>query len=532
MSAYNVDEFKQGGPVEPKIQRTNTRRNKNKNDNMFIFLSFDICNSTEMKDYVKNWKEVIVEFYRTEFEFKYMSLWKFVGDEIVFYIPYHGIYDFVSLIQFAYRKIGTLQEALNKKIKTKSDPFTINIKGTMWIAYISETDIKKTVRMQDFDEFIGKQIDEGFRMSNFSSGGKLLLDPKIVFILLTLFCIDAIESPNNSYSQFSNQFLENVNKELRESIKKNIDINTVRNMISDVVKNVYFVRYENLKGIWNYSPYPIYWYFESKDRLKYFESEPISLLSGQTNPVDTTQNKFYSKDLLKVFQTVQTEKDILDIFRLISKNKKFSTSFSRHGLAQLYYSIACIKDNKVLIAQRSYERKHLRGVWEFGFQKHNDTGIKENIAKFFKTEFNLNVKLITDGTSEENIIPLHFCATYRNNLKHNSILCCAEILDDTHDLEELKKNINEFIIKKRKSKQYLKVDFVDESDVKDKFVSLNAKEIEEDSYYAQIGEHKEYNVDSSAVQHAIMYFDDSIKAALSFFKNKKNNSDGKWYDLF
>lgn len=531
MEVFNVDEFKQGGPVEPKIKRTNTKKNSNKNDKVFIFLSFDICNSTEMKSSVENWKEIIIEFYRTEFEFKYMNLWKFVGDEIVFYIPYSGIDNFVSLIQFAYKKIGTLQEELNKKVKTKTIPFNINIKGTMWIAYVSETDIKKNVQIQELDEFIGKQIDEGFRMSNFSSGGKLLLDPKIVFILLTLFSTDAIDSPNNSYSQFSNQFLKNVNDALKNSIKKNIDINSVRKKISDVVKNVYFVKYENLKGIWGHSPYPIYWYFESKDRLKYFESEPTPLLFGQTDPVDDKQNKFYSKDLFKIFQTVQTERDILDIFGLISKSKKFSTSFSRQGLAQLYYSIACVKNNKVLIAQRSYERKHLRGVWEFGFQKHNDIGIKENIAKFFKTEFNLDIRLITDGTNEENIIPLHFCTTYRNNLKHNCILCCAEILDE-RNLDEIKSDINEFLIKKRKSKQYLKVDFVDESDVTDKFVSLSAKEIEEDSYSAQIGEHKEYNVESCALQHAIMYFDDSIKAALSFFKNRDKLSEEKWYSLF
>ena len=49
-------------------------------------------------------------------------------------------------------------------------------------------------------------------------------------------------------------------------------------------------------------------------RLKYFENEPIPLLLGQTDgDVDTTQNKFYSKDLFKVFQTVQTEKDNTDV---------------------------------------------------------------------------------------------------------------------------------------------------------------------------------------------------------------------------
>lgn len=531
MSTNNIDKFKENGPQLPKMSSKTFDFSVEKEDGVFVFLSFDICNSTEMKDVVTNWKQIIIKFYETKIQFRHMTLWKFIGDEIVFHMPYTDIGSFLSLIRLAYNKIGALQDELNNAAKTTSSAFKINIKGTMWLAYISNYDTKRNIQIAEIGEFVGKQIDEGFRMSEFSSGGKLLLDPKIVFILLSIFCYDGIESPRNSYKLFSQQFMENVGEDFKNTILKHIDINLVRNSVSDILEQVYFVNYKTLKGIWGNSPYPIYWYFDSKDRLKYFEDKPIKILAEQDNSKISSENRFYSKELFKVFETVQAEQEIIDIFDMMAKNQSFDATFSRHGVAQLYYSIACVKDDKVFIAQRSYERKHLRGVWEFGFQKHNDVDVIDNIKRMFKNDFNLNVELLTDGTDENNIIPVHFCATYRNNLKHNSILCCARI-DDERSLDEIVQSVNAFLNDGPSQKRYLQVDFVDINEANNRFQSLTAHEIEEDSYNAQIDNHKSFNKGDD-IQKAVMYFNDTVKAVLSFVKRWNKLSDGgKWYDLY
>lgn len=518
------------------------------NDKLFIFLSLDLCNSTKMKDITPNWTEVITHLYNTKSPLINMDLWKFIGDEVVFYAPYVGINELVNLIISSYEKIESLENELTEIAKTSNPQIKIEIKGTLWLSYVSDNSKTVNIRIREFNEFIGKQIDEGFRMSVYSSSSKLLLDPKIVFILLTLFSIDATEiSSNSAYEHFAKNFLENMDPELKvactNKLKELVNGLDPRKKISKIIEGIYFVQYEYLKGIWGEAPYPIFWYFDQYEKLKYHEAingGPVSILYHQSekyyeNP-DHFQDQFryYSRNLFQLYSIVHADKEIIEILKVIANTEYESIPFS-NGTAQLYYSIACVKDNKVLIAKRGLKRKHLRGVWEFGFKKHSSININDNIRNFCKDEFNLDVDPITDGVYKENIFPIHFCTTYRNNIKHNSILCCANIISDL-SIDELEDQINQFIKSKNENSdnivQYIEAKFVDYNEACKLFKELTLQEVEIDSYQAQIGKSITHNeIVSDEKQEAIIYFLDSIKTVLSFSNIWNNLDEQKWTNL-
>lgn len=509
-----------------------------KEDALYIFFSLDICNSTKMKSDVKDWKNVILKLYNSQFEFRTMRIWKFVGDEVIFCTPYPGIDNLVSLIHLAYSKIQAVEDELNQV--TRKENYNIKIKGTMWLTYVSSNADNTNIHVPVINEFLGKQIDEGFRMAQFSSSGKLLLDPKIVFILLLLYRIDStMMSSESSNYDFAKKFLEPIDSFIDETekkkIKDNIESINLRKDIKNLIENIYFMKYEKMKGIWGNNPYPIYWYSQLQSKEEYpsiNSNEPIPLLMS----TESERNKYYSRDLFSIFESVNIKSDIKKILQVIIDNKP-SNPYIKSGTAQLYYSIACVKDGKVLIAKRCFSRKHLSGIWEFGFKKHTDVGTYDDICNFFFKEFGIKVTPITDGTVDNNLIPLHFCTTYRNNIKHNSILCCAEIQEDK-TIDELKEHIYkhfESISKNENNTRYIEVDFVNEEDVKDKFEDLTLKNIEDDSYSASIGKSLLYNntnqQDKNQKQKAIVYFKDSVKYVLDFYRRWATLTDKKWYNL-
>lgn len=526
----------------PKDNHKESIVSDSKESSLYLFFSLDICNSTKMKDEIEQWKKVILKLYNSQLDFRNMRIWKFVGDEVVFCTPYPGIKGLVELIKFAYNKIQAVENELTKT--ANKDDYKVEIKGTMWTAYISKNPDNTNIHISSIDEFLGKQIDEGFRMTHFSSNGKLLLDPKIVFILLLMHSINAtIISSEHVDEKFAKCFLGTINDLITEDekikIKDNLQSLNLRLDITEIIKNVFFIKYERLKGIWKNYPYPIYWYSKLRSNKEYPDinsNEPLPILMRQNNQETPDYLQYYSRDLFSVFCKADIVADIKKILRVVIENEP-SNPYIKSGTAQLYYSIACVKDNKVLIAKRCFSRQHLSGVWEFGFQKHTDVGTYQDICNFFSKEFGIKVNPITDGTVDKNIIPLHFCTTYRNNIKHNSILCCAEIQEDM-SVEELKETINQYlqtVLKDSGNERYLEVDFVDERDIKNRFEDLTLKSVEDDSYSAYIGEPIVYNDDNhkkdGQKQKAIVYFTDSVKYVLDFYRRWCTLNNKTWYSL-
>ena len=66
--------------------------------------------------------------------------------------------------------------------------------------------------------------------------------------------------------------------------------------------------------------------------------------------------------------------------------------------------VVCInpKTNKVMIAKRSSQRKHLKNVWDFGNAKYQNVNMKDTIKKEYKNTFEIDIDLILDENRGNN----------------------------------------------------------------------------------------------------------------------------------
>jgi len=202
-----------------------------------MFFSIDLVNSTKFKSrYPQKWGEVIYSFYdhviRTiQLECPEAEIWKHNGDDIIFRIEITNKDNILmapstlhKAMQLAYGKF-TLTNQIAKNF--------LYFKGALWLANIAMDGFNDKEQPRNFllkvgiDEvvdYVGIDIDEGFRMSQHAMQGKVVLDPKIVYLL--------------------NKYIT----EWRRITHQSIDM------------NVRIVDYKSMKGIWDEKLFPIVWY--------------------------------------------------------------------------------------------------------------------------------------------------------------------------------------------------------------------------------------------------------------------------------
>ncbi len=520
-----------------------------------LFVSFDICNSTQLKNKLYNWNDIISILYEKE-KLLYLKKWKHVGDEVIYVGEYCGFKQLINLIDTAYHTMEAIEKQFKKIIEGSTDLGSeqVRLKGTIWLAQLSDINNNKaqTIHIESIDEYIGPDMDEGFRMATKTSESKLLIDPKIVYIILFFSCFRSEHfGCDSKRKNFIQGFVSNHLSEHTEIQKDDIASKVVKlydgdllaspknstEILDSLLSKIHFLNFTPLKGIWNGKPYPIFWYFNDISSCKYYEVErtdqyPISLLSIIEQSNDK-QMYYSSKDLLRVFETVGCKDAIINIIDIIlSPNKPQKISYVKNPVSNFYYTVACIKDNKVLVLRRKTNRRHLGNVWEFFVTKHTNIDTKKDIEANVKQSFGIDIKLLTDETQEKNIIPLHFCTVYRTQKKHNSILCCAEILDND-TIDTLSQKINEHLEGDSEGK-YLESKFIGLDDICSldfNFESLSSTII---SYDAEKADTKESHPFIKEKNYSTMYFQDSIRAVISFFNKYKkiDESEFEWWKLF
>ena len=203
---------------------------------LYVFISIDLVNSTAYKyKYPKKWPKVFHDFYiiSTEsltscFVHSEVKVWKRLGDEILFYITIKDKTEMYRILEYVDNTLTIIQESL-------SEDNSIYAKSSVWVADITEynEDIKnynnvslptgcaKTGCARDSLDFIGSDIDTGFRISKYVTKGRIIICAKMAYTLYKMQC------PNECV---------NISKYLR------------------------IVSYERLKGVWNNRAYPIIWY--------------------------------------------------------------------------------------------------------------------------------------------------------------------------------------------------------------------------------------------------------------------------------
>ena len=470
-------------------------------ENLYLFFSIDLCNSTQMKDTIREWFSVTNMLYNERFT--HMHFWKYNGDEVLYAEPFDSLESLVDIIQEAYYFIGSLQGEMRKLVTKKDNPEEVALKGTFWLARTYDKNSQNIlIKTQPVNEFLGKSIDEGFRISKKVSESKIVLDSKIVYLLLLTYNIYGFDT----YKSKDFYGFCKVANDAKADLK---------HKIHDMLKNIYFMGYVQLKGIWKNRGYPVFWYFTDKNSCAYDEQLDKQYVVPEAVMDEKGLSKWFSQ-LSEIYKAVHAQKEFNCILKFIAKKSKYQ--YSLDSFSRLYYSVVCYnpKSENVLIAQRSTERQHLKGVWEFGTYKHSTVNTTKVLCAKIKDTFGIDVDLLTDGEPEENIIPLHFCTIYRNGQAHNSILCAAVINGDKTD-EEILKIIDGYRQEqdnKQRKKEYEKYAFVN-IETASEYKSITLEEIESDSYKAISNKAEEFSSDS-----AVMYFKKSIKVAIRYCKER------------
>ena len=221
---------------------------------VYLFLSIDMANSTAFKGREPRWPFVLHHFYEDVVrEIRTVcprfNVWTYIGDEVTFWRRMEPSDDLIRLIADTYDALQRICAELDRiedqhRIRTRN---VISAKASMWVAaaeHVREANIgrdltrdyrhpnriieeehiialagERTTDQLKIYDFIGPDIDIGFRTSHFAHERLLLVSAALAYLLLG---------------------------QARAS--------------QAVDRHMRIVSFQHLKGVWDDRPYPIVWY--------------------------------------------------------------------------------------------------------------------------------------------------------------------------------------------------------------------------------------------------------------------------------
>jgi len=202
---------------------------------VFLFFSVDLMNATQYKADNASWASDIKSFYdiirgQVTKAYKNAYVWKHLGDEVLFYIEIVKLEEILEAPTKLYSAMMLAHENFHRDLEGRAAGL-LNFKGALWMAAATDAVLPSEdlppniyVGLSTGRDFIGVHIDEGFRMSQHSSRGKIVLDSKIAYLLY----------------RHKGYWRTMTGRKIRDCVK--------------------IVGFDVLKGIWNGRPYPVVWY--------------------------------------------------------------------------------------------------------------------------------------------------------------------------------------------------------------------------------------------------------------------------------
>lgn len=392
---------------------------------VYLFISFDIVNSTQFKEMnYLGWAKVLLELFeqlrkRLQEGLKDNSstpeLWRVFGDEAVFIMPVTSNRMLCSSIDTTYKILNTFIQDLKsgtlfgnnfdkEQIERIKRQDLLSMKATAWIALVSDEsvgdkaeNIIKTYKPDErrsIVEFLGNDIDTGFRISKYTIDSRLVISFELAYLLAK-----------------STKYLKNLN----------------------------IVTYKKLKGIWNNRYYPVIWYHNKEQEIKRrkleetfpfdaMEVEPlIKEYYDNRNPnkkeifVNSEMFTDVSGALDKILEDRKLASKIENIEKVLENSKNAGDKRIFATTLELHCATICYdpETKQVLIAKRAREKKYMPGIWEFGCAKaKNNEKIAKSIEKEYKEDFGISIKLVNDRSRTEEIpIPIALYELKKNNRK-------------------------------------------------------------------------------------------------------------------
>lgn len=407
--------------ISEEVKVINKKKEENKEEpfykGLILFFSIDIVNSTLYKTInYYSWVDVLDKIFdilrkavRDAIPEPESALWRVHGDEVIFIIKIaddealKSNFKMLNEIFIKYREMvksgnifdeiyGKSSENCNKDVEFLKLQNILSLKATSWIAMVTHSKdlignekfdeyenilkiYKQSEKNHQFFEFLGNDIDAGFRLAKEAYDGRHIISFELAYLLA-----DQTEH----------------------------------------MKNIYIITYKHLKGIWKDRLYPIIWYYDEKmnnkvafsDSFAYDEfdrgeivKEYFDNLKGKNETIrdlEMFKNTYYA--LHKIGSDNRLNSKIDRMYKLIKTTNNLKSDIIEEEILKLYYIAVCVdnKERKVMIAKRNSELKDNPGVWEFGVCKAiASKNIVESLIDNYKNVFNLDISIVLDDDREE-----------------------------------------------------------------------------------------------------------------------------------
>lgn len=443
------------------------KNSENPKEEVILFFSFDVVNSSLYKTVnYHGWAQVLTTLFhklngRVKEVIDEAELWRVLGDEAIFIVRIKSEDSLVEYIDKVFKiLVTTIEDMKNGIIYDFDAPFSQNeiksmklqnvlsLKAAAWIALVSRlsetTEFAENI-FEEYDldnrnrfyEFLGNDIDAGFRISKFTADGRLVVSMELAMLL----------------AKRSNE-----------------------------VKKLNIITYKHLKGIWNNKYYPIIWYHNSdtcghlklEDTFEFDSEDQEELIKeyydnrdGGGKSIIRDKNMF--TNTLVALNKIQNDRNLQEKIKRITTHIRSMDNTKKDYLKSPTLELHCVAvcyhapTKTILIAKRSDSRELDPGKWEFGGAKANkELNLGESIVREYKDDFGIDIELVMDESREEKSpLPIALYQISKSNGCHKGIITLARVFNrENLKLVDKKHSGNKWICENE-------VDSFDEPAVKD-----------------------------------------------------------------
>lgn len=392
------------------LEKINEKKEKEKkcSRTVELFFSFDIVNSSSYKDVNYFGWQVVLTSLLTNVqrnivkEIPEAQLWRVLGDEIIFFVTIRNIEEIYATIDAIYGILaktnaklhnGSFFEELDAEyekedIKLMKTNNILAVQAAAWIAIILNGE--KTVfntydnvfkkysinENQQINEFLGQDIDIGFRIKKETQDRRLVVSIELAKILSD-----------------KTEYLSRLN----------------------------IITYKSLKGVWKNRSYPIIWYHDAEvsggvsfedsfyyDETTYSQLSKEYFLNRESDEGDLASYMFEDvhRALNKVIKDQQLESKMERICEIINETEsdvKVVENEFNNKLLEFHCAAVCcdVATKRILIAKRK-DRKFFSGLWEFGCAKANiEQNLCDSIVTEYKYDFGIDIEIVCDEERED-----------------------------------------------------------------------------------------------------------------------------------
>ncbi len=371
---------------------------------VFLFFSFDLAGSTAFKaEHPSLWANVFTSFYSQVLDdlgvedYKtpnnddddlicVRKLWKLIGDEVLIYVQITDRDQLYTQIVNANKILNSLMEKIAQKVEEESRPVrcslrhcqavrevvlsTLGIKAAAWLAECynhadpNATNIIYHPMTTSYNEkridFLGREIDEGFRIAGYAVKNKLILSPLLAWMIWKTAQTD---------------------KDKEKIVASNFKI----------------ISFIAMKGVWRGRKVPLVMFHQAfgelEEILEYDELEAESFSNIKESGIKqfATDNRFAIQQIDTILKNVHKWEDAKKLYDKLKDRtdvELFSSSIER----KREFHVAClIFDRKDRILLRTDPAQG----WETGCLKRiSDTGSKswkELCEEGYKEKYELEI---------------------------------------------------------------------------------------------------------------------------------------------